>query len=221
MLARVPRVCVLWGWRRADQRSECRESACSGGGDGRRAGASAASLRDETYQYSARRCSDTSRAITPGHWLGQKQRRLHPNTHIRYFRRRRWTTDQSGSTQRSDRAQTRPESESRVGDIRSRCENIVSPDVLRSYSARRVITVASARQCDSGLHVEDRSKATCERLPVMHWCRQCSGSAQLSRAGSSVVLHASLQLLTVCKRLFTAMPAPATQFVNTNRFSKS
>ena len=139
---------------------------------------------DETYQYSARRCSDTSRAITPGHWLGQKQRRLHPNTHIRYFRRRRWTTDQSGSTQRSDRARTRPESEYRVGDIRSRCENIVSPDVLRSYSARRVITVASARRCDSGLHVEDRSKATCERLPVMHWCRQCSGSAQFSRAGS-------------------------------------
>ena len=139
---------------------------------------------DESYQYSARTCSDTSRAITPGHWLGQKQRRLHPNTHIRYFRRRRWTTDQSGSTQRSDRARTRPESESRRGDIRSRCENIVSPDVLRSYSARRVITVASARRCDSGLHVEDRSKATCERLPVMHWCRQCSGSAQFSRAGS-------------------------------------
>ena len=139
---------------------------------------------DETYQYSARRCSYTSRAITPGHWLGQKQRRLHPNTHIRYFRRRRWTTDQSGSTQRSDRARTRPESEFEDRDIRSRCENIVSPDVLRSYSARRVITVASARRCDSGLHVEDRSKATCERLPVMHWCRQCSGSAQFSRAGS-------------------------------------
>ena len=139
---------------------------------------------DEPYQYSVWRCSGTSRATTPGHWLGQKQRRLHPNTHIRYFRRRRWTTDQSGSTQRSDRARTRPESEFEDRDIRSRCENIVSPDVLRSYSARRVITVASARRCDSGLHVEDRSKATCERLPVMHWCRQCSGSAQFSRAGS-------------------------------------
>ena len=141
-------------------------------------------IRDS--QYSARTCSDTSRAITPSYWLGQKQRRLHPNTHIRYFRRRRWKTDQSGSTQRSDRARTRPEFEFEDRDIRSRCENIVSPDVLRSYSARRVITVASARRCDvdSGLHVEDRSKATCERLPVMHWCRQCSGSAQFSRAGS-------------------------------------
>ena len=48
---RVPRVCVLWGWRRADRgcgRGESRESACSGGGDGWMEGAdgaSAASLR--------------------------------------------------------------------------------------------------------------------------------------------------------------------------------